>query len=72
MGVTARMTVAEIFRYVATSFSPEEAKAVQLYFAQGCGYNELARELALGEPKQAEQLIRRLNARLRYRFMGES
>ena len=68
MGVTTRLTLAEVRAFIVQSFSPEEIRAVELYYSQGQDYAELARALSLPTPKQAEQLIRRINARLRYRF----
>lgn len=67
-GVTTQLAVAEILAFIAQNFSAEEAKAMQLHYLEGRSYAEIATELALAEAKQAEQLIRRLNARLRYRF----
>lgn len=71
VGVTTRLTVAEVLTFITKTFSPDEVQAVKLYYMEGRGYEEIASELALDEPRQAEQLIRRLNARLRYRFMPE-
>jgi DNA-directed RNA polymerase specialized sigma24 family protein len=68
VGVTTRLTLAEVRAFIVESFSPQEVKAVELYYSQGQDYAELAKALALPTPKHAEQLIRRINARLRYRF----
>ena len=70
-GVTTRLALAEVMAFITETFAPEEMKAVQLYYAQGQSYAEIASALGLPDPKQAEQLIRRLNARLRYRFAPE-
>jgi DNA-directed RNA polymerase specialized sigma24 family protein len=67
-GVTTHLTVAEIMAFIAENFSADEARAVQLHYLEGRSYAELATALSLRDAKQAEQLIRRLNARLRYRF----
>ena len=67
-GVTGHLTVAEILAFIADNFSADEAKAMQLHYLEGRSYAELATELGLPDGKQAERLIRRLNARLRYRF----
>jgi DNA-directed RNA polymerase specialized sigma24 family protein len=67
-GVTAHLTLAEILAFIAENFSADEAQAMQLHYIEGRSYAELATELSLSDAKQAEQLIRRLNARLRYRF----
>ena len=71
VGVTTRLTLAEVLAFITESFTPEEVKAVQLYYLEGQGYAEIAGALALSDAKQAEQLVRRLNARLRYRFAPE-
>jgi DNA-directed RNA polymerase specialized sigma24 family protein len=70
-GVTTRFTLADVLAFIDESFAPDEVKAVRLYYLEGQGYTEIASALALPEPKQAEQLIRRLNARLRDRFAPE-
>jgi DNA-directed RNA polymerase specialized sigma24 family protein len=70
--VTTRLTVAEILAFIAENFSADEAKAMHLHYLEGRSYAELASELSLRDAKAAEQLIRRLNARLRYRFAPQS
>jgi DNA-directed RNA polymerase specialized sigma24 family protein len=67
-GVTTLLTVSEILAFIASVFTPEEVRAVQLYYIEGRDHEEIASELSLRDSGQAEQLIRRLNARLRYRF----
>jgi DNA-directed RNA polymerase specialized sigma24 family protein len=69
VSVTTKLTIGEIFAYIATAFTAQEAQAVRLYFGEGQSYEEIARALQLDNAKLAEQLIRRLNARLRYRFL---
>lgn len=69
MGLTARVTVSEIFRYIESDFTADEAQALRLYYAEDGGFAEIARALNLADDKAAERLIRRLNARLRYRFV---
>src|SRR5688572_3720489 len=64
VGVTTRLTVAEIMAFIAKTFSPDEVRAVQLYYVDGHGYDAIANALALRDAKDAEQVIRRLNARL--------
>ncbi|HKU38439.1 MAG TPA: hypothetical protein VJR89_09840 [Polyangiales bacterium] len=70
-GITTRLTVAQILAFIANAFTAEEVRAVQLYYVDGRSYEEIASELALPDAKQAEQLMRRLNARLRYRFVAQ-
>jgi hypothetical protein len=72
MGVTARLSLAQVQSFIAETFSPVEINAVKLYYSQGQSHEELARALSLPDAKHAEQLIRRLNARLRYRFAPQS
>lgn len=67
-GVTTRMALAEILAFMRESFTPDELHAAQLYYMEGRDYAEIARSVDLDDAKAAEQLIRRLNARLRYRF----
>jgi hypothetical protein len=67
-GVTTRLTLAEVRAFIVETFSEQERAAVDLYYAQGKDFAEVASGLSLPDAKQAEQLIRRINARLRYRF----
>lgn len=67
-GVTTHMAVAQILAFIEESFSADEATAVRLHYLENRSYDEIASSLGLRDSKQAEQLIRRLNARLRYRF----
>jgi DNA-directed RNA polymerase specialized sigma24 family protein len=69
VSVTTRLTLVEIFAFIADTFSPAEVTAIQLYYVDGNGFAEIADALALPDAKHAEQLIRRLNARLRHRFV---
>lgn len=71
-GVTTHLTVAQVLAFIADNFTPDEAKAMRLYYLEGRNYAELYSELGMSDAKQAEQLIRRLNARLRYRFAARS
>jgi DNA-directed RNA polymerase specialized sigma24 family protein len=71
-GVTTHLAVAEILGFIAENFSEDEAKAMRLHYLEGRSYAEIATELELRDAKQAEQLIRRLNARLRYRFAPQN
>lgn len=67
-GVAWKVTVAEMLAYVRTSFTPEEARAVELYLEQDASYDDIARVLGLREPQEAERMIRKLKERLRVRF----
>ena len=71
VGVTTRLTVGEILAFVARTFSAAEVKAVELHYGEGRDYAEIASELGLQEPLEAKRLLRRLNARLRYRFVEQ-
>lgn len=44
VGVTTRLTVAEIMAFIAKTFSPDEVRAVQLYYVDGHGYDAIAVE----------------------------
>jgi len=69
LGMTMRLTVAQIFAHIERDFTPEEARALRMYFSDDAGFEEIAKTLGLADAKQAERLIRRLNARLRYHFL---
>ena len=67
-GVTTRLTLAEILAYIDREFSVDEARAARMYFFEDRGFDEIAAALQLEDARGAERLVRRLNARLRYRF----
>lgn len=69
LGMTARLTAAAIFECVARDFSADEAAAIRMYYAEDRSFEEIATTLGLAQAKDAERLIRKLNARLRYRFV---
>jgi DNA-directed RNA polymerase specialized sigma24 family protein len=72
VGVTTQLTVGEILTFVARTFSAEEVRAVELHYGEGRDYAEIASVLGLQEPLEAKRLLRRLNARLRYRFAEQA
>lgn len=67
-GITTRLTLVEIQQFIDAEFSSQEAQAVRMHYLEGYRYEEIARQLGLGDGASAERLVRRLNARLRYRF----
>lgn len=70
LGMTARLTLAQIFAYVDETFTASEAAALRSYYEDDQSFGEIAQTLGLSGPGEAEKLIRRLNARLRYKFVG--
>jgi DNA-directed RNA polymerase specialized sigma24 family protein len=71
-GVTTRLTLAEIGAYIENALSAEEAEAVRLHYVESRTFEEIATALGLEDARAANQLIRRLTARLRYRFAARS
>lgn len=71
LGATKRVTVAEIFAYVSSHFTPLEARALQLFYLEDKSAVEIAALLALADERAADKLIRKLNARLRYHFADQ-
>jgi hypothetical protein len=69
VGMTTRLTAAQIFAHIERDFAPAEAQALRMYFQQDASFDEVAQALSLADAREAERLIRRLNARLRYRFL---
>lgn len=67
-GVTTRLTLAEIGAYLTTNLSPIETRALQLHFVQEKSFTEIATELEIEDPLEADRLIRRVVARVRHRF----
>lgn len=72
LGMTVKLTLGEIFAHIQSDFSSDEARAMHLYYAEERSFEEIAAAIGLSDAKEAEKLIRRLNARLRYRFSQES
>jgi DNA-directed RNA polymerase specialized sigma24 family protein len=70
LGMTAQLTLREVLDYVAVSFTAQEASALRLYYEESQSFAEIAATLGLEDEQAADKLIRRLNARLRYRFGG--
>jgi DNA-directed RNA polymerase specialized sigma24 family protein len=68
IGMTAKLTVAEIFAHVERDFAADEARALRLYYAEDQDFEQIAEALGLADEKEAQRLIRKLNARLRYHF----
>jgi hypothetical protein len=67
--VASRLTVAEVFAHVEATFFPFEVRALRMYYLEDQSFSQIADVLKLRSEKDAEALIRRLNARLRYHFM---
>ncbi|HET6335998.1 MAG TPA: hypothetical protein VFG30_22380 [Polyangiales bacterium] len=70
--VTTKLTAMQIMEHIAKEFTADEAAAVRLYYVEEQDFEEIAGALGLGDAKVAERLIRRLNARLRYRFLPKT
>lgn len=71
LGITAKLTAETILGYVEQTFSPEEALALRMHYLQDESFDEIATALGLADPQSADKLIRKLNARLRYKFNEE-
>ena len=67
--VASKVTVAEVFAHVEATFFPFEVRALRMYYVEDLSFGQIAEALKMGSVKDAEALIRRLNARLRYHFM---
>ena len=72
LGVTTKITARQIFAYVDSTFSKDEARAMQMYYKQESSLVEIAEALDLENEQAAHKLIRKLNARLRYKFGGQT
>lgn len=68
LSMTARLTVAQILAHVAQDFEESEARVIRLYYVEDADLEQIARVMGLRDAKDAERLLRKLNARLRYRF----
>lgn len=71
LGASQRVAVAEIFAYATRHFEPHEARAFTLFYLEDKSTAEIAALLGLSDERAADKLIRKLNARLRYRFASE-
>ena len=67
IGVTSALMMAKIIAYAEQSFSPDELRALKLHLS-GMDLAQIAEACALSGPDAADKLVRKLNARLRYRF----
>lgn len=72
LGMTTKITASEILAYIAQNFTADEARVMRLYFIDDQSLESIAEALDLPDAKAAERLIRKLNARLRYRFVETS
>lgn len=70
--VTTRLTLAQIGAFIESALTAEEAEAIRLHYMENQTFQEIAVALGLSDAKAANQLIRRLNARLRYRFVARA
>lgn len=68
LGVTTKLSVASILRYMEQQFSARERDAMYLHYAEDQSFAAIAERLGMRDGREAEKLIRRLNARLRHRF----
>jgi hypothetical protein len=68
LGITTRLNLAVILKYMADHFSELEHAAMRLYYAEDSGFVEIAEALSLSNEVEAAKLVRRLNARLRHHF----
>lgn len=71
LGMTTKLTVAEVFAHVDQTFEPEEAEALRLFYLQDLGFEDIAQHFKLDDVASAKRLIRRLNARLRECYASE-
>ena len=68
LGITVRLTVAQIMDHIRSEFSAPEVDAMHRYYECDQSFEEIAHALNLGGAEEANKLIRRLNARLRHKF----
>jgi DNA-directed RNA polymerase specialized sigma24 family protein len=66
--MTRKLQAAAILEHAEKEFSEQEMTALRLHYVEDLEVSEIARRLELPDSKAAEKLLRRLNARLRYRF----
>lgn len=71
LGITAKLTAEAILGYVAETFAPDEARALRMYYLEEQSFEDIATALNLKNAQAADKLIRKLNARLRYKFNDE-
>lgn len=67
--MTTKLAAGEIWAFAERTFSPLEVRALRSYFVDGATFGELASSCALDDAADAERMIRRLTARLRYHFL---
>jgi RNA polymerase sigma factor (sigma-70 family) len=72
LGMTTKLTVAQIFAHIDRVFDASEVQAMRMYYAEDRTFEEIAQQLGIADDKSAERLVRRLNARLRYHFTAQT
>lgn len=72
LGITAKLTAEAILGYIEQAFTPDEARALRMYYLEDQAFDDIATALSLESPQAADKLIRKLNARLRYRFNDDA
>lgn len=68
LGATRRLTANAIFEHMAEHFSAHELLAMRMFYLEDQGFGAIAEALGLPDERAADKLIRKLNARLRYKF----
>ena len=71
LGATQRLTATAIVDYMTAQFAHQEVEAMRMFYFEDRSFAEISQRLGLQGEREAEKLIRRLNARLRYRFNEE-
>lgn len=68
LGMTRKLEARALLAHAELSFVADEREAFRLHYVEDLDFAEIAQRLGLADAKAADKLIRRLNARLRYRF----
>jgi hypothetical protein len=67
LGITSALLMVKIVAYAEANFLPQEIQAFRLYLA-GTDLAQIAETCQLESAEAAAKLVRKLNARLRYKF----
>jgi hypothetical protein len=68
--ITNRGTARELLRFAAGAIPDDQRRALELW-AQSEGFDDIARELNLATPQEAERVVRAAIERLRRKFRAE-
>jgi DNA-directed RNA polymerase specialized sigma24 family protein len=72
LSMTLKVTAAQIIAHALKHFDPLEIKGLYAHYIEELRPSEMASQLGLDSPEEADRLVRRVKERLRVRFRPEA